>query len=203
MHCNAAQAHFRQLHQHCECPARAAPAHNDAAKHTVNMPHTYAPTPYGKMNETSAPLQKKKNPLPPVNWRWVEEGGGYVRHEAWPHTPTVMEKHDSRVSPGTHQSSAIFTRAAASSPRPLVRRRQYLPRRGATGGIRTHDLNRLPALLYQLCYTALGLYNHHPRSIMRLFNAARRLGLLRGSAFQALQHPVAHAGRTEPSKHQH
>jgi hypothetical protein len=95
---------------------------------------------------------QKKNPLPPVNWRWVEEGGGYVRHEAWPHTPTVMEKHDCRVSPGTHQGSAIFTRAAASSPRPPVRRRQYLPRRGATGGIRTHDLNRLTALLYQLSY---------------------------------------------------
>jgi hypothetical protein len=63
-----------------------------------------------------------------------------------------MEKHDCRVSPGTHQGSAIFTRAAASSPRPLVRRRQYLPRRGATGGIRTHDLNRLTALLYQLSY---------------------------------------------------
>ncbi len=85
--------------------------------------------------------EKKQNPLPPVNWWWVEEGGGYVRHEAWPHTPTV-----------THQGSAIFTRAAASSPRPLVRRRQYLPRRGATGGIRTHDLNRLAALLYQLSY---------------------------------------------------
>jgi hypothetical protein len=27
--------------------------------------------------------------LPPVNWRWVKEGDGYVRHEAWPHTPTV------------------------------------------------------------------------------------------------------------------
>jgi hypothetical protein len=35
---------------------------------------------------------------------------------------------------------------------------------------------------------------------MRLFNAARCLGLLSGSAFQALQHPVARAGRTEPSK---
>jgi hypothetical protein len=38
---------------------------------------------------------------------------------------------------------------------------------------------------------------------MRLFNAARCLGLVSGSAFQALQHPVAHAGRTDPSKHQH
>ncbi len=38
---------------------------------------------------------------------------------------------------------------------------------------------------------------------MRLFNAARCLGLLSGSAFHALQHPVAHAGRTERSKHQH
>ncbi len=102
-------------------------------------------------DECNTGWQKQKS-LPPVNWRWVEEGGGYVRHEAWPHTPTVMEKHDCRVSPGTHQGRAIFTRAAATSPRPLVRRRQYLPRRGATGGIRTHDLNRLTALLYQLSY---------------------------------------------------
>ncbi len=33
----------------------------------------------------------KKKLLPPVNWRWVKEGDGYVRHEAWPHTPTVWE----------------------------------------------------------------------------------------------------------------
>jgi hypothetical protein len=32
-----------------------------------------------------------KKMLPPVNWRWVTEGDGYVRHEAWPHTPTVWE----------------------------------------------------------------------------------------------------------------
>ncbi len=38
---------------------------------------------------------------------------------------------------------------------------------------------------------------------MRLFNAAQCLGLLSGTAFQALQHPVAHAGRTKPSKHEH
>jgi hypothetical protein len=30
-----------------------------------------------------------KNLLPPVNWRWVKEGDGYVRHEAWLHTSTV------------------------------------------------------------------------------------------------------------------
>jgi hypothetical protein len=33
----------------------------------------------------------EKKLLPPVNWRWVEEGDGYVRHEAWPHTPTGVE----------------------------------------------------------------------------------------------------------------
>ncbi len=26
-------------------------------------------------------LQKRKLLLPPVNWRWVKEGDGYVRHE--------------------------------------------------------------------------------------------------------------------------
>jgi hypothetical protein len=35
-------------------------------------------------------LLKKEKLLPPVNWRWVKEGDGYVRHEAWPHTPTDL-----------------------------------------------------------------------------------------------------------------
>jgi hypothetical protein len=34
-------------------------------------------------------VKKIKKLLPPVNWRWVKEGDGYVRHEAWPHTPAV------------------------------------------------------------------------------------------------------------------
>jgi hypothetical protein len=33
---------------------------------------------------------QKQKLLPPVNWRWVKEGDGYVRHEAWLHTPTVL-----------------------------------------------------------------------------------------------------------------
>ncbi len=38
--------------------------------------------------------------LPPVNWRWVKEGDGYVsnvRHDAWPHTPTERVRERERV----------------------------------------------------------------------------------------------------------
>jgi hypothetical protein len=50
--------------------------------------------------------------LPPANWRWVKEGGGYVRHEAWPHTPTVWQ---APLSSRCRHSRTEWTRSVVQS----------------------------------------------------------------------------------------
>jgi hypothetical protein len=100
------------------------------------------------------------------------------------------------------------TRAAASSPRPLVRRRQYLPRRGATGGIQTHDLNQLTALLYQLSYgwllniihlpIASSYTDHRPTPLARSsYHRPRRPASSQPGASQRkqLRHAPSRAGK--------
>jgi hypothetical protein len=54
----------------------------------LSWPGTYA-TARCRLRFQATVYKQKKKLLPPVNWQWVEEGDGYVRREAWSHTPTV------------------------------------------------------------------------------------------------------------------